>query len=253
LNNYMHQNLAVNISVKDNQRDDERRDRFTLEEINIILNGIKNKSPKFKYDWNYWIFLIALFTGCRITEICQLYAEEDIREIDGIWCFDINIDLSDKSDAIKKELKNKSSKRKIPIHPKLIELGFLNFVFERRKTNQTMLFNGITKMTDRNLGDKPGDYANDLIDSCGIVSDLKVFHSFRHTFKDMLKEAGVEEEFRDKLCGHENKSSSCLYYESQTSMEKLYPEICKIHFDYDFDSINFFKLKKNRIVRKMKK
>lgn len=55
------------------------------------------------------------------------------------------------------------------------------------------------------LGDKPGLYANKLIDACGIVSDLNVFYSFLHTFKDMLKEECVKDRFRDKLCGHENK------------------------------------------------
>lgn len=255
LNNYMYQNLAVNISVKDNTRDDERRDPFTPEEIKIILDEIKGKSSKMKNDWNYWIFMLAIFTGGRITEICQLYAKEDIQQMDGIWYIDIN-DIESKNpqpDAIKKVLKNKSSKRKVPIHPKLVELGFLDFVLERQKTNETMLFGNISKMKDKNLGDKPSLYANNLIKNSGIVSKLKVFHSFRHTFKKQLKDAGVAVEIQDKLCGHENKSASCIYYYSPPFMKKLYEGICNIHFDYDFDSINFYKLKEIKRSKKSKK
>ncbi len=255
LNNYMYQNLAVNISVKNEKKDEERRDPFTLEEVNIILDGIKGKSSKMKHDWNYWLFMLALFTGGRITELCQIYAKEDIKQEDGIWYIDINADSAPKenTDGIQKELKNLSSKRKVPIHPKLIELGFLDFVFERQKTNETMLFKKITKNKVKNLGDKPSEYVNGFIDDCGIVSETKVFHSFRHTFKKMLKDNNVEEEIRHKLCGHEYKPISCTNYESDPSIKKLYNGICHINFNYEFDSINFYKLKENKKSRKSKK
>lgn len=255
LNNYMYQNLAVNISVKDNTRDDERRDPFTPEDVTVILDGIKGKSSKMRNDWNYWIFMLGLFTGGRLTEICQLYAKDDIQQMDGIWYIDINQNETENPppDAITKKLKNLSSKRKVPIHPKLIELGFIDFVLERQKTNDTMLFRNITLIKERNLSDKPSTYASKLIRGCGIVSKSKVFHSFRHTFKKQLKDAEVAVDIRDELCGHENKSASCLYYDSPTFMKKLYDGICNIHFDYDFDSINFYKLKEIKRSKKSKK
>jgi len=46
----------------------------------------------------------------------------DIKQIDKIWFIDINRYMNDK------ELKNASSERVIPIHPKLNELSFLEFV-----------------------------------------------------------------------------------------------------------------------------
>ena len=42
----------------------------------------------------YWIPLIALFTGCRLNEICQLYLN-DIRCDNGQYYFDINDDAED--------------------------------------------------------------------------------------------------------------------------------------------------------------
>ena len=44
--------------------------------------------------------------------------------------------------------KNASSERVIPIHPKLIELGFLNFVKEQKKNNSQRLFSHLTLGSD---------------------------------------------------------------------------------------------------------
>lgn len=252
LNKHMEQNLAVNISVKDDVSDDERRDKFESEDICMIFDEVKRSAPTFKHDWEYWIFMLAMFSGARITEICQLHVEEDIRQIEGVWCLDINKNVSSKKDAIQKELKNNSSKRIIPIHPTLISLGFIDFVQERKQTNKAMLFSGITKIQKRNLGDKPSDFANKLINDAGVVSTKKVFHSFRHTFKHLLKTAKVNDECRNNLCGHEYKSSGCPNYETKASVSDLYDAICTIEFDYDFDSINYHIIKNSMRSRKKK-
>ena len=47
-----------------------------------------------------------------------------------------------------KKLKNASSERVIPIHPKLIELGFLNFVKEQKKKNSQRLFSHLKLDSD---------------------------------------------------------------------------------------------------------
>lgn len=57
----------------------------------------------------------------RLEEICQLTID-DIKQIDEVWCFDVN-------DQVDKRVKTIASKRYIPIHPKLIdELGLLDYV-----------------------------------------------------------------------------------------------------------------------------
>jgi hypothetical protein len=41
-----------------------------------------------------------------------------------------------------------------------------------------------------------------LRSTCGITDATKVFHSFRHTFKRMTRDASISEEMHDALTGH---------------------------------------------------
>jgi len=61
----------------------------------------------------FWLPVLGLFTGCRIEELCQLHCS-DVIQYDGIWCLDIN-------DEGEKRLKNKSSKRVVPLHQILVD------------------------------------------------------------------------------------------------------------------------------------
>jgi integrase len=57
-----------------------------------------------------------LFGGARLEEVAQL-AIDDIKQVDDVWCIDIN------AVGENKKLKNDHSERKVPIHPWLIEHG----------------------------------------------------------------------------------------------------------------------------------
>jgi hypothetical protein len=53
------------------------------------------------------------------------------------------MDITDESEGdarIDKSVKTGGSKRKLPIHPKLIELGFLDYVAAAKKRGDTLLF-----------------------------------------------------------------------------------------------------------------
>ena len=41
------------------------------------------------------------------------------------------------------------------------------------------------------------------LDKLGIIHRAKVFHSFRHLFKDMCRNTGFDTEIIDQICGHE--------------------------------------------------
>ena len=70
----------------------------------------------------YWIPIIALYTGMRLEEIGQLLVS-DIKCKNSIWYFDVN-------SSEDKQLKNKSSVRRVPIHYDLIELEFIKYMKE---------------------------------------------------------------------------------------------------------------------------
>jgi len=57
-----------------------------------------------------------------------------------------------------------------------------------------------------------------------------MFHSFRHTFKNGLKNAGVEKTMRDDLCGHADNSAGAGYEHGQ-SVEAIKEAIEKLRSD----------------------
>lgn len=82
-------------------------------------------------DYRYWLPLLALFTGAREGELCQLRLE-DIREIDGVLSFDINPRAG--------HLKTDAAERIVPVHPRLKEIGFIAHVEKCRAKGQLKLF-----------------------------------------------------------------------------------------------------------------
>ena len=77
-------------------------------------------------SYSFWLMPLGLFTGARLNELCQLRAHDVIRDVYGVDLISIN------ANGFNKSLKNEQSAREIPICSKLIEMGFLEFVAERR-------------------------------------------------------------------------------------------------------------------------
>jgi hypothetical protein len=55
-----------------------------------------------------------------------------------------------------------------------------------------------------------------------IIDTRKVFHSFRHTFKDACRAVGIEEAVHDALTGHTGNSISRKYGNEQYPLEPLF-------------------------------
>lgn len=59
----------------------------------------------------------------------------------------------------------------------------------------------------------------EVLDAAGIPEGF-TFHSWRHTFRSRLAEAGVSTETAMRLCGHTNKSTSA-HYDHSTHMDEM--------------------------------
>ena len=153
-------------------------------------------------DSKFWIPLISLYSGARLEEIGQLLVTDIKQDKEfKFWYMDIN-DIEDG-----KRLKNRSAIRLIPIHNKLIELGFLEYVGSSgrvfkdltRKSNKDKLTTSTSKWFGRYRRAK------------GVTSKLKPFHSFRHLFKDAVRREIENEELSDSITGHSNPSVGRKY------------------------------------------
>lgn len=138
-------------------------EEFTADELRVIF------SPRYvqrmdKPDF-YWIPLMALFSGARLGELCELRLE-DFRVVERIPVFDI---LDGKTD---------SSRRRVPIHSVLQELGLLQFVDALKARGAVRLLHH--RSADY-LSKAVGRQWSDWLKACGVKGDRKVFHSFRST------------------------------------------------------------------------
>ncbi|HXQ41760.1 MAG TPA: DUF6538 domain-containing protein [Candidatus Udaeobacter sp.] len=139
----------------------------------------------------FWLILLGLHTGARLGELLQL-VRSDIQVSDGIEFINITNEGG-------RRLKTESSRRRVPIHPQLKALGFIDWA---RKENGGLFAELLPTDADVQLSKEPSRGLMRLIRAAGIKDDLKTFHSFRHTFKDMCREVGVEEAIGDALTGH---------------------------------------------------
>lgn len=156
----------------------------------------------------FWIPLIGLFQGLRCNEACQLHIG-DVGTEEGIPFLDIRED-SDESARTDKRLKNASSRRRIPIHPELIRIGFMEFVRSRADDSDSpRLFPEITVTSAmRRYSHTFSKWFSRFVDQTCDDATTATFHSFRHHFRTMLMNAGVPVEMAEALGGWSSKHSS---------------------------------------------
>ncbi len=211
----------------------KKRMNFNDEQLKMIFESKTYKKGPIKLPSMFWAPLISLYTGARAGEILQLEFS-DIEQIDGIWLFNINDDDD-------KKVKTKAGIRTVPIHSKLIELGFLDFLKTRNTMEITRIFPEEPRHTNGQFDSFSKRFAT-FKKNCGIQSDetkMYDFHSFRHTIRTKLTEAYVEESLIDSIVGHENKSASIgrtIYNHSDLNPQKK-EAIEKLQYNIDFEKI----------------
>jgi integrase len=197
-------NPFANVSLRLDD-DSSSREIFNATELSKLFDSLREKE-----EW--WLGRLALYTGARLGEICQL-EREDIRKEENHW----EIHIKDDPDADKR-VKNRNSIRRVPIHKQLITDGFLDWT----KPKKGRLFGMSSSVASKRL--------NRRIKSAGIEGKGKVLHSFRHTFKTAAREV-MGQEFHDKITGHAAQSVGQRY--GQYRNLKL--EIDKVAFGIEGD------------------
>lgn len=196
-NSYITKNVFAGLALKQGKSVDRARVPFNRDQIELIQDTvIQNKQGLIKKEYQYWGPLIGLYTGARLNEIAQL-GLSDIRQEDDIWCFDIN----DQSEG--KTLKTTSARRLIPIHSKLIKLGFIKHVKTLKADNKTRLLHELGYSVGTGYGRNLSRWFNGpFLKALGMAEQALVFHSFRHTMVTNLLQSGVAEPLAKSIVGH---------------------------------------------------
>lgn len=178
-----------------------------------------------KRDANYWIPLVAVYTGMRCGEIVQLRFEDIVNE-EGVDYFDVNSNHD-------KTLKTKYSNRRIPIHPFLRKIGFMDFIEGRKsKHAEERLFHEISISVQGDPSNAYSKYFSRYLKNIGLKKDDLTFHSTRHSFLDALDDASVSEVHKKLLMGHSDKSASAQYG-TGGKIQVLFEQISQIQYDFE--------------------
>ena len=121
-NHRIDHNPVTGIGVKVSKAKRERGKGFTDDEAKFILaltlsptNDRLSKEHRAARRWVPWL---CCYSGARVGEIAQL-RKEDVFEKDGVWLLWITPEAGTVKDG---------NSRQVPIHPHLIQQGFLDFV-----------------------------------------------------------------------------------------------------------------------------
>jgi integrase len=222
-NGYINQNPLAGMKVMAGAAKDARLS-FDRSDLRVLLNLDTLRLEARKHPWRLWLPLLARLTGARLEELCQLHTD-DIIELQGIPC--LRIDDSKEG----QKLKNQSSRRILPVHPTMIRLGFLEYVASIRVNESTKIFPDLKPTRDK-YGHAPSKWFSRYRVKVGINDPRKTFHSFRHTFIDDLREAGVQDSLVKQMAGHDDRSVTFKVYGSRLQLTAMLRAVQFIDVDH---------------------
>jgi integrase len=204
-------NPADGVVLDVRSKQGEKKRSFTDEEAKVILRAaLLEKDPVRR-----WVPWIGAYSGARVSEICQLRAE-DIIQVDRIWCMKLDPEAG--------SLKTSGSERLIPLHAALIENGFLKFV-NMVKTGP--LFSDLSPDKFGKRGGNGTKVIGRFVRQLGLKDPrLSPSHSWRHRIKTSGRKHGLAQDILDAITGHGARSVADSY--GEFPVEALYRELSRI-------------------------
>ncbi|MEH6489320.1 site-specific integrase [Hyphomonas oceanitis] len=198
------------------------RSAYSESELSVIFT-----SPPYDRAWRveeqndeFWVPLLELFQGTRASE---LYTRmEDVHENESVPHIRL-VEYDERS------MKNAASERLVPIHPQLIELGFLEYC-RRARSKGDLLFPDWVFRDDQKPSEGAGRrrfnrHIKKLLPDRVHPADS---HTFRNTFETALSSAdGIPERVALRLTG---RSTGAGNYVDDLPFPVLEEAIAKIKF-----------------------
>ncbi len=222
----------------------------TIFNIPVYRGCMNNKLGRMKpgkkiyRDAYFWVPLIALYTGARLNEICQLYVD-DIQIKEGIHIISINKNND-------KKVKTLAGIREIPIHPELLKLGLLEYAdqqYKDKNNKSKRLFPELKPNTRGEYSASISQWFNRMLKTINKnilnldqqFQKKHVFHSFRHTVRTELRNHSVPKERVIRIGGWEGDNGLDEHY-GAISMKELYKTISE-NIVYDGLDLSFLYIK----------
>ncbi|TGX54775.1 hypothetical protein E5A73_04790 [Sphingomonas gei] len=225
---YIESNPAENIRVQVAKRPKGKVSRrpFTADELiqlftAPVFTGCLSTKRRFMAgsalirDAYYWVPILGYYTGARLGEIIQLHLA-DVDGVDGISFLKITEEGGEGNQPDAKHVKSEAGVRRIPLHPDLIAMGFLQFVEKRRRLQRKgakRLFPEVKFGADGQASTVFSKWFGRLMSKAGLHDAALVFHSFRHNAEDAFRDALQPQYVIDRIIGHSDGATSAMYGE----------------------------------------
>lgn len=186
-------NPCRGLRIADPVADRDRRLPFSTVQLEAIFTGsvyanvgeVARGQREVEHAARFYVPLIALFSGMRQNEICQL-ATNDIVILDGVPCFVIKADT-----AQGKRVKTAASQRIVPIHRALVSARLLDHWQRCRSGRELRLWPEL----------RPDRFGYARVSSSGQSLDIQ---------HEALVAAGCEKVFAEKMSGRSTKDRDQL-------------------------------------------
>jgi integrase len=169
----------------------------------------------------YWIPLIALYSGLRSNEICQLH-KSDVQRKSGVWVFRVS------GEGEGQHLKTEAATRIVPVHSEIIRCGFLDYL---KALPDGQLF---PALKPGGADDKRNWYLSKQFPAfrrrCGVDAARVSFHSFRKNAAQALKDKRATPAEIAELIGHEQGFTLSTYAPMQLPLPVLKELIERIRY-----------------------
>ncbi|WP_036264405.1 tyrosine-type recombinase/integrase [Methylocapsa aurea] len=210
-NDKIAENVAAGVKVRFTAPKLNRSKGFTPDEAAVVLKAALAHVPKPSDNpqtregphltaAKKWVPWICAHSGARVAEITQL-RKEDIRAQDGVQF----IRITPEAGSVKT-----GKYRDVPIHPQLIELGFLTFVEDA--ADGPLFYATKTRTGTTHPSKTVAGRISQWLKSLNVVPpEVDPSHGWRHRFKTVGREAGIDPRVLDAIQGHAARTAGDNY------------------------------------------
>ena len=200
-------------------------DAFEEDELRRIFDP--DMLMQAKRSTQFWGPLLALYTGARLNDLACLDMADSVTE-KGIPCISIRFVPRAKPGTIvhknvrrsAKQTKTPVSRRHVPLHPDLWEIGLQDYIDDMKSIGATRLFPTLPRDTKGKRERRMSHDGNEYLKKVDVhIPRIKVMHSFRDTVSDMLGLSDMDEFTADQWTGLATQGVKAKHYRRKVAID----------------------------------
>jgi integrase len=158
----------------------------------------RQKDPSY-----YWLVLMGVHTGCRLSEIGSLHGHQFKTSQNGQPYFKVV------------DSKTEAGIREVPLYQGLLDFGLAEFIKDKDKIFK------YTETEDKGAGSPGSKKFSRQLETLGIKRDKVSFHTLRKFANNLMKQNKVPYEVRCQIMGHEIEDVNNVTYSTNFNVDDL--------------------------------